>query len=117
MTDLISDLYKDAYGSRPSSEWLRSYEGLSTKEQEKMDEYLQSFIEADIQREKDEEAHNYNVWFNSIGQIAASNNVSFGTAIRWDMEAHDVDDVGYYVYKTGIGYSNEWFINQELSLA
>lgn len=121
MTNLISDLYKDAYGFRPSSEWLKNYAALSPDEQEKIDADLDSAVEISIQIDKDTEEMNYSIWFNSIGQIASANNVTIGTAIRWDMEAYDATmggepNVGFYCYLTGIGYKNEAFIKKELAL-
>lgn len=118
MTDLISDLYKDAYGFRPSNEYLKNYSSLSKEEQRKEDDYLQNIVDRSIEEERAQREHSYNVWFNSVSQIATSNNVSLGTAIRWDMEAHDTElDVGYYCYKTGIGYENEAFIKQEIAIS
>lgn len=122
MTDLISDLYKDAYGFRPANEYLRNYASLSKEEQQEEDAYLQNIVDRSIEEERAQREHSYNVWFNSVSQIATSNNVSLGTAIRWDMEAHDATmggelDVGYYCYKTGIGYENETFIKQEIAIS
>lgn len=121
MTDLISDLYKDAYGFRPSREWMKTYNSLSLEEQLAEDVRLEKIIVSSIEEEKNEQKKNYNIWFNSVSKIATSNAVSIGTAIRWDMEAHDAvmggrPSIGYYCYQTGIGYENESFIAKLLGI-
>jgi hypothetical protein len=121
MTDLISDLYKDATGSRPSRAYLESYKAMTPAQQDEEDDYLIKLLSESNIAEEAAYDRNYTIWFNSVTQIANTNGVTLGTAIRWDMDAHDVYsgytesyDIGYYCFQTGIKYTNEAFIKNEL---
>jgi hypothetical protein len=113
--NILSDLYKTARGWRPSSYYWEAWKSMSVEE--KNAEYLRLSEEAAraILEEKEAELAAQNVWeFNVRHNTAAG--ISRRDFIRWDMEAHGTDDVGYYLWMNGI-HSTEFVerISREVS--
>ena len=108
--ELMSDLHKDAYGSRPGISYRLFWETLSKGEKQAewdmMIETMQA-MEA-VKREVElESIAEYEM------QIARNLDMGAGSredAIRWildSMELSPYDDAGYVCYKLGLPYSME----------
>jgi len=108
--ELMSDLHKDAYGSRPGISYRLYWQTLSADEKQAEWETMIAAMEAEqaVQREYELECiAEYEM------QIARNLDMGAGTredAIRWildSMELSPYDDAGYVCYKLGLPYSME----------
>lgn len=90
---IVSDLYKDAYGFRPSSDWSRSWTASSNDEKQSMWDNILRAVESSI----DEDARN-EAWAleNFEERIKATINLGAGnekTAIRWILDGMDLSEI------------------------
>ena len=105
---IISDLYKEANGFRPSAAWMKSFIEMSQVGQESLMDDLerQSDSEAEHEREREDRAYTY--WSNQIYDMTITHNISFADAIRWDMQAEDaVGEISFYCFRRGLAYRCE----------
>ncbi len=98
MAQSYSDVYKDVYGSRPRGEMPKG-EALK-KEMNFLYNQLDKIIEEDKQREEDAivdfQVH--------IENMMSDFCIDMETAIRWDMEANDTNDVDHYKWNHNLPY-------------
>ena len=97
--DCISDAYKDAYGSRPSSDWLREFNSLPYAEQKATWDSLCDTIGQEIARERDEQTQAYVRFLTEIAGIRANSPLaSYEDAVRWYVESVGVtaEDLQFY---------------------
>ena len=105
---IISDLYKDAKGFRPSAAWMQSFIEMSQEDQQTVMDDLQEAVDSEIEHEREREDRAYTYWSNEIYDMTIVHNISFVDAIRWDMQAEDaVNDLGFYCYRRGLAYRHE----------
>lgn len=108
---LVSDLYKDAYGHRPSHRYLIDWFELT--DQEKQDEWdlLISVFASNEAREAEQEAANIDMFYARIEQMMEDGAESKEQAIRWICDAEGIDynepDVGYICFELGLPYTME----------
>ena len=109
MLQVISDLSKSAYGYRVRLD----YNGMSDEElQDTWDGFLRASDEAE-KLEQQQQAEAWDTFLNDLNAIVESGAKDIATALRWDMDAYDIEhgpvqyDVGFYCYKRGIAYSKE----------
>ena len=109
---IVSDLYKDANGCRPSSVWLRAFKSMSDRDKQDEWEYLCKQLD---DREKEQtilEDRAYFEWSKFIKGLMAQMNISEADAIRWDMQSFDcTDDIGFYCFCRGLSYDVEFEID------
>lgn len=99
----ISDLSKAAYGFRVRMD----YDAMSDADLERTyDEFLKAAEDTNI-HECMISVKAQKAWEVRINQFVLDFNVSRATAIRWDMQAYDADEVGYYCYLNGLAYELE----------
>lgn len=112
---LISDLYKDAYGSRPSQTYWTLWRSMTPSQKQGEWEYLCKLVEeADDARLRAEEGA-YQYWSSNIRATMAKLNISEAEAIRKDMSDCDcINDIGFYCFKRGLSYSTEYEIDNIL---
>ena len=101
----FSDLHKDVYGFRPRGVTFASVEAFEA-EYTRLVELLSDVVKNE-QKEAADALVNYNL---RITGIMADFNVDHETAIRWDMQAFDVNtsdtqDVEHYFWKQLLSYS------------
>ncbi len=116
---ILSDLHKDAYGSRPWQSYYDAWLEMADSEKQAEWDRLVKLAEEEYDRERERERrmvdYAHERWTAHLAQLMSDNGISFGTALRWDMAAMDVvGDAGYYCYKWGISYSHEADIQQHL---
>ena len=108
--NIVSDLHKDAYGYRPTSLFWIDWNNGSDSYKQKMWDYLLEDLDAELSRERDEQAL---AVFSYETQIA--NNIALGaadraTAIRWMLQAMDLGENdlcyggSYVCYELGLPY-------------
>ena len=108
---LFSDLYKEAYGHRPSHRYIIDWHGLTDdQKQAEWDLLLDTFAQAEARAQEQEEA-NIEAFHARIERMMADGAESKEQAIRWICDAEDIDynepDVGYICFQLGLPYSME----------
>ena len=108
---LVRDLYKDAYGFRPSVAYMLEWESMTnTEKQVEWDLLLSVFASAEARLKEQQEAAitNFNKRITHMIEMGAK---SKKQAIRWICDAERIDyndpDVGYICYQLGLPYSME----------
>ena len=104
---IVSDLHKDATGCRPSQSWWASWIAMTPDQKQAEWEWLCIQMEEAEQAENRAQARAYDAWCGRIWKLMNDFNCSKSTAIRWDMDAMEADDYGYYCYLNGLSYSVE----------
>lgn len=113
--DLIRDLHKDARGFRPSQGWMEIFNGSSdVAKQETWDQLEREMIEREDEdlRQERESVTAYN---SRIDGMVADYGIDRATAIRWDLDAFEVDieaaiqyhgtaiqEIEFFLWKQGI---------------
>ena len=112
---VVSDLYKDANGCRPSAVWLRAFKSMSDRDKQDEWEYLCKLLDEREQEREILEDRAYKDWSQRIETLKGERNLSEAEAIRKDMEALDCDgDVGFYCFRRGLSYDLEYEIDNLL---
>lgn len=112
---IVSDLHKDARGFRPGQGWWAAWKAMDDAAKQAEWDGLVQEMDAEIKLERTRQAQAEIRWTEHINQLMAANGISWGTALRWDMEAMDADgDVAYYCYRWDISYRNEAAITAAL---
>jgi hypothetical protein len=117
--ELLSDLYKDASGSRPTAGYMAWFEDLSAAEKEREWESLCRRVDESIVEERDYHAARLVAFTAHIQSLMAQFSIDMHTALRWDMEANDADVLGalevhgdasqeieHYLYCQGIDFKD-----------
>jgi len=108
--ELMSDLHKDAYGSRPGISYRLYWQTLSADEKQAEWEMMIRAMQAEQEAQREYELESIAEY---EMQIARNLDMGAGTredAIRWildSMELSPYDDAGYVCYKLGLPYSME----------
>jgi hypothetical protein len=106
---IFSDLYKDAYGTRPRGDAMARFNSMTDREQQAYMQDLAEMVSDNIEYERREEQRAEAKFETTFSQIAEQFGVDFNTAVRWDMDAEDVDrtfkqDVEHYFWKQGLSF-------------
>ena len=102
---MYSDMYKDAYGSRPRTK-------LVVASQEEFDQVimqLSNHIEYDLAQQTSWEIQAYDAWIAGIHKLARETNNTIRDVVRWAFEAenlriNDKHDQEYFCYLNGLGH-------------
>jgi hypothetical protein len=109
--NLVSDLYKDAYGTRPSTSFMLEWDMLSKRgKQDEWDRLLCQFAASNkLQADRDQAA--IDMFYSRIEDMIEDGAESKEQAIRWICDAEDIDyndpDVGYICFQLNLPYSME----------
>jgi hypothetical protein len=114
------DMYRDVYGVRPSR-YDPFYTATTDDEKQAIWDRLCIDLDYELAREKEAEKRAIADWRKRIQEIKDLGAKDEATAIRWDMQALEVekdmfDNVGYYCYLREIPYSFEVEIKEKLNL-
>jgi hypothetical protein len=117
--ELISDLFKDATGSRPDAAFFNAFQAQTEAEKAVQWNYLCDMLTA---READDrvcEAEALMVLNNRLAGMMADYDIDMATAMRWDMETFEIvalsdmpqgqreQEIEYYLFNQGIAI-NKW---------
>ena len=118
--ELISDLHKDARGFRPTNSWFAFFNALPYEDKLSTYDSLIAEMETSNKREKEEAEIALAEFEGRLNQMVADYGITFSRALRWDMDANNVDvvgaleqhgcidqEVGFYLYKQGISNREE----------
>lgn len=113
--ELISDLFKEANGFRPSTDYIASFHAMSAASKEAEWDALIAKADAEAEYEREREADNLADFNGRVTDMMAQFNISQGTAIRWLLDADGISipvggyvgaakqEIGFYFYTQGIG--------------
>jgi hypothetical protein len=100
--DVFSDLYKDVNGFRPRGHEFYAPETTDERRQEIWDFYCEQ-LDREMTAEREREGRATTDFEDRVAGLLAVGAGDRETAIRWLMDAEDVDgDVGYFEYKLGL---------------
>lgn len=115
--ELISDLHKDARGTRPTMDWMQAFTESTYEEQEAIWESLCDELEQREAERRADEADALAVFERRLEDMQADYGIDLATALRWDMDAFEVDIAGaietfgdatqeieFYLWKQGIAF-------------
>ena len=100
----FSDLYKDAYGSRPRF----NYRDLSNEELKAEHDYLVNLVEANNIREAQQQAENYIAFKKHLSDVCRICNCKRKQAIRFILDSYGLlesKDYEFLCYYFGLNYS------------
>lgn len=105
---IVSDLHKDAYGYRPTAGWWAQWKSQDPEAKQADWDYMCRLLEENEEIERKRAIRSYEMWDRHINHIAAEQGISIADALRWDMQAENVNgDISYYCYQWGLSYSTE----------
>lgn len=117
---IISDLHKDARGTRPGELFWNRWKLSTPAEKQAIWDGLCIELEDELESERAAKARAQEAWEADLQKLIEIGAGDRATAIRWDMDAMDANrcgerDAGYYCFLRGIDYSNETEIKRLLA--
>lgn len=102
----FSDLHKDAYGFRPGPHQFELWNSMNDEQLDAEEAYLYQAIQQSVREEEEAERRAAQQFEAYIAKLMADHSIDRATAIRWDMEAEDVQGYGLdgYRYAHGLPY-------------
>ena len=101
-TELVSDLHKDAFGYRPSAEFMDMWKnGLSDEGRQAEWDYMINALNASIEEEKIREQYDLESFETSLKLIMDTHNINEETALRWMTQIEIMDnsqDIEHWVW-------------------
>ena len=97
-SDVVSDLYKDAYGFRPSQDFWKEWTSSSDAQRQKIWDDLIISLDAELEREREATERAVKQFNELIAQTIRSGAKDKPTAIRWIFEAgnfYDYDEMEF----------------------
>jgi len=102
----ISDLYKDVYNFRPAPGFWQKWNTASMSDRQAIWDSLCDVLDRQLLTEKDRQARACDEWRARMQKTAQEFGVSVDTAVRWDVDCHEVDgDISFYCFKNDLPYS------------
>jgi len=105
-TELVSDLHKDAFGYRPSADFMDMWKnGLSDEGRQAEWDYMINALNASIEEEKIREQYDLESFETSLKLIMDTHNINEETALRWMTQIEIMDnsqDIEHWVWGQGI---------------
>lgn len=102
----VSDLRKDAYGSRPSQSWWYGWTHATDEQKQYQWDHLLECLEATITEEKEIEDRAIKAFEVLVDKTIANGAKGRGSALQWIMEASTCDDNWEYLCFTyGLPYN------------
>ena len=98
---ILSDLFKSVNGFRPRGVYPAD---MSVEDYTRIMYDLILQHEDVLEQEAQAHAQAKDAWVESISKIATTNHITFKDAVRWDMQAHDTNDVDHYEYLRGLQF-------------
>ena len=108
--ELMSDLHKDAYGSRPGISYRLFWETLSKGEKQAEWDMMIETMQAQQEFERQLQSQAFAEFEQQVVRNMVHGALTRKDAIRWildSMELSPYDDAGYVCYKLGLPYQME----------
>jgi len=108
--ELVSDLHKDAFGFRPSADFMDMwYNGLSDEGRQAEWDYMVKAMEQSIDEEKLREKADLEVFEKDLARIMNAYNIDEQTALRWMVQSERIEnsqDIEHWVWQCGILFTD-----------
>jgi predicted Fe-S protein YdhL (DUF1289 family) len=107
---IVSDLHKDAYGSRPRSEFWACWDSYSDDEKQFVWDCLVEQANDQSEMDRRRESRALEDFEARVSQSIESGARDRSQAIEWILQAEGLDgeqDAGYVCYRLGLSYANE----------
>jgi hypothetical protein len=103
--NIISDLYKDAYGFRPKGNFWSAWAAFNGDQKQALWDDLCDTAERAAERERLEQERCADEFIRTVGTLRAAGAKDFDMAVRWLNEAHDTNgDEEYLEFLLNIPY-------------
>jgi len=103
--NIISDLYKDAYGFRPDASFWSAWAAFNGDQKQALWDDLCDTADRAIERDRLEQERCAEDFIRTVGTLRAAGAKDFDMAVRWLHEAHDTNgDEDYLEYVLNIPY-------------
>lgn len=106
---ILSDLYKEAFGFRPSSGYFANWRVLTDDEKQAEWEHLCKLSDESEQLEREIQDRAYVLWQKHIDAMMAAGAQNKAMAIRWDMQAQKAEpgEISFYCWTHGLSWRVE----------
>ena len=105
-TELVSDLHKDAFGYRPSADFMDMWNnGLSDEGRQAEWDYMIKALNASMEEEKIREQYDLESFETSLKLIMDTHSIDEETALRWMTQIERMEnsqDIEHFVWGLGI---------------
>jgi hypothetical protein len=112
-SELVSDLHKDAFGHRPSAEFMDMwYNGLSDEGRQAEWDYMVRAMKASMQEEAEEERVALEEFEQELAAVMKTGNcdeqaaLGFMTPIEFDEATPNTQDIKHWVWNYGILFTD-----------
>lgn len=109
--NIVSDLFKDAYGYRPRESWWKSWNQLTNAEKQKKWDDICNDLEIELNREKTNQENAFAALKKRIDETISLGAKDVKTAIKWIIESEQFDDfdlqygADYFCYHFNLNYN------------
>ena len=105
-SQIVSDLHKDAFGYRPSSDWLNNWNNIMSDEERQVEwDYLCKALEQTIEEDRIREQYDLEMFEHQLKVSMDAHKISEETALRWMTQVERFEhnqDIEHWVWKYGI---------------
>lgn len=105
---MMRDMYRDVFGSRPTTGTMNAWSAMNDEEFGLELDHLSRMATEEIEREKAQENAAAVRFEARINTMMADHSIDRETAIRWDIQANDMEQdikfygMDYYAYENGL---------------
>lgn len=104
---IVSDLHKDAYGSRPSQSFWEYWTGSDDDRKQRIWDDLLGALKREMEYERAREAEAIVDFNRRIGMLMSMGAKDYEMAIKWLHDAHETNgDDEYLEYQLGLPYGH-----------
>lgn len=104
--ELIVNLHKDAYGFKPRSDAFKQMINMSNEDLNAYLKDLSEYAKFRAEQEAQSEQTSFNRLDKLLDGMCRDYNINRKTAIRWEMQANDCDDIEHWLYNWGISFND-----------
>jgi len=103
--NIVSDLYKDAYGHRPGQSFWEMWKTVTDRDRQEIWDNLLEALDRAVEQERAARTRAEHDFQFTIASLMHAGAKDFEMAVRWLHDANDTQgDDEYLEYKLGIGY-------------
>ena len=104
-SNIVSDLYKDAFGFRPSTDWMQCWKAMPAAEKQEEWDKLCKISEEEAELDRQEEIRNQQEFEAVLATFVAAGAEDRATALRWmtqDEVFYSAQCVEHFVWSKGL---------------
>lgn len=104
-SNIISDLYKDAYGMRPSVGFWEVWNSATDEKRQEEWDYLIRVLERNLEEERQREAESAVRFEKRVEETITMGAGDRETAMQWIMEADEARDIEHLCWINGLNFN------------